>query len=226
MSPRPPANGNQYRVLVVDDGFWGREQVVPRLQRLRMFCDSVSHMRAEDGPSWAEYDIVLLDAYDDIGLRHDPLRTRLAALPLLRSAEDRWGVGLRVVVYSTEIQSPYIRVPLLQTGRVCEFRSAAEVIDSDVLLQLVTSETRSISPVPSNTDWAAMGLPEGAKIGDAHETVRLNRPDVWRLVLDEIPKPLGNDADRKWIKRNVNSLLGLDARWSQVRSVLRRVARG
>jgi len=226
VSGREPLNGSQYRALVIDDGFWGTEQVGHSLRRALVDCDCVSHMRAESLQSWSQYDLVLLDAYDDIGIRHDDARTRLAALPLLRRAATR-GELTRVVVYSTEINSPYIRIPLHETGMVSQFRTAAEVVEKDLLVSLLASGQLGNSVLDvTEADWTATGLPKGARLGEAHEQLRLNRPSVWRLVLDSVPRSLSTDADRKWIKRTVNPLLKVDMRWSQVRQLIRRVARG
>lgn len=225
MTGRRPRDGSQYCVLVIDDGFWGPEKIGPDLRDLLVSYECVSHMKAESLRSWAKYDLVLLDAYDDIGLRHDALRTRLGALPILRRAVAQSNLP-RVAVYSTEIGSPFIRVPLREVGVISQFLSAAEVADAAMLTSLLSSQHVDRSSLElSEADWSYIGLPQGALLGEAHERVRLDRPSVWQLILHNPPLALSSDADRKWIKRTINPLLGIDARWSRVRQIIRSVAR-
>jgi hypothetical protein len=163
-----------------------------------------------DPSCWANASLVFLDALDLSSQQEDPTRSRLASLDLLQQfAALPAGERPRVVVYSTHMAKPEINIPLRRPGSAVAFYEVQDLMDhlDDIVLGRYPGQV----PPPTPDDWATLhpSLHARSDVAAAHQAMR-RREGAWRLVWDD---RAGYDkAIQVWIRRNVVSLLDVEAR--------------
>jgi hypothetical protein len=163
-----------------------------------------------DPVCWANAPLVFLDALDLSSQQEDPTRSRLASLDLLQQfAALPPGQRPKVIVYSTHMAKPEINIPLRRPGSAVAFYEVQDLMDrlDDIVLDRYPGQ---VAP-PTPEDWAALhpGLHARSDVAGAHQAMR-RRESAWRLVWDD--HAAYDKAVQVWIRRNVVSLLDVEAR--------------
>jgi hypothetical protein len=155
--------------------------------------------------TWANVDLVLLDALD-IGLQQsDPTQSRLVSLDLLHHIPSG---GPAIVVYSTAMARPEVNIPVRGPGRAQAFYDAFSLYDR--LPSICAGKFPDEVPPPTKTDWSALDprLPVGADVAGAHQLIRTHGRSWEQIWREGAPF---DKAAQVWISRNVLPLLGSPA---------------
>jgi hypothetical protein len=192
------------RVAVIDDRSSFGLALQRRLDELGLASIDMPHGQALSLKlsTWANVDLVLLDALD-IGLQQsDPTRSRLVSLDLLHHIPSN---GPAIVVYSTAMARPEINIPVRGPGRAQAFYDAFSLYDH--LPTIATGKYPGQVQAPTKGDWSALDprLPVGADVAGAHQLMRTHARSWEQIWREGAPF---DKAAQVWISRNVLPLLG------------------
>jgi CheY-like chemotaxis protein len=206
-----PYDREPVRALVIDDRASFAPVVAKRLEGLGVRARWVTHGRALalDDAAWRGLDLIVLDALDLGSQQDDPTRSRLASLDILdRVADVRSPDRPEVLVYSTAMTQPEIRIPLATHRLDPPLFDVSTLVDQ--FNDIVAGETGARLDPPTRSDWTSLepSLDVESRLADAHQHMR-DHDRAWRQIWDA-DAPF-DEAAQVWIARNILPMLGLDS---------------